>query len=61
MSFFMKVHVQWMIFMKSQIVQKFQKLEILKQRSHFFIHLGKTLYSKVSKCSALGAGHMYKK
>jgi len=35
MSLFMKVHVQWMKLMKSQIVQKFQRFEILKQSSHF--------------------------
>jgi hypothetical protein len=44
MSFSTKVHVQWMNLMKDQIVQKFQRLEILKQRFHFFNHLGKKNY-----------------
>ncbi len=40
---FMKVHVHWMNFMKNQIIQKFQNLEILKeratrQRTHFLNH-----------------------
>jgi hypothetical protein len=57
----MKVHVQWMKLMKSQIVQKFQRFEILKQSSHFFNHLEKKLCSKGSKCLTLGVGHMCKK
>jgi hypothetical protein len=28
----MKVHVHWMNFMKNQIIQNFQSLEILKER-----------------------------
>jgi hypothetical protein len=29
----MKVHVHWMNLMKNQIIQKFQSLEILKERA----------------------------
>jgi hypothetical protein len=32
MALSMKVHVQWMNLMKNQIKQKFQNLEILKER-----------------------------
>ncbi len=40
----MKVHFDWMNMMKNQIIQKFQSLEILKervakQRTHSFNHL----------------------
>jgi hypothetical protein len=40
----MKVHVQWMNLMKNQIIQKFQNIEILKERvarqnTHFLNHL----------------------
>ncbi len=40
MPLFMKVHVHWMNLMKNQIIQKYQSLEILKekasrQRIHF--------------------------
>jgi hypothetical protein len=42
----MKIHVHWINLMKNQIIQKFQSLEILKekvtrQRTHFFNHLTK--------------------
>ncbi len=30
---FMKIHVHWMNLMKNQIVQKFQSLEILKEKA----------------------------
>jgi hypothetical protein len=60
---YMKVHVHWINLMKNQIIQKFQRLEILKekvtkQRIHFFNHLIKTLCSMGSKCLALHASHM---
>jgi hypothetical protein len=40
----MKVRVHWMNLMKNQIIQKFQSLEILKERArgqgiHFLNHL----------------------
>jgi hypothetical protein len=62
----MKVHVHWMNLMKNQIIQKFQSLEILKervarQRIHFLNHLIKKLYLMGSKCLALNVGHMCKK
>jgi hypothetical protein len=39
----MKIHVHWMNLMKNQIIQKFQSLEILKERAigqgiHFLNH-----------------------
>jgi hypothetical protein len=42
----MKVHVHWMKLMKSQIIQKCQIFEILKERvakqkTHFFNHVTK--------------------
>jgi hypothetical protein len=45
----MKVHVHWMKLMKDQIIQKFQRFEILnkkltRQRTHFKNHL-------IKKCS----------
>ncbi len=54
---FMKVHVHWMNLMKNQIIQKFQNLEILKERAarqrvHFLNHLIKKLCSMGSKCLA---------
>jgi hypothetical protein len=59
----MKVHVHWMNLMKNQIIQKFQSLEILKervarQRTHFLNHLIKKLCSMGSKCLTLNVGHM---
>jgi len=53
----MKVHVHWMNLMKNQIIQKFQNLEILKERAarqrvHFLNHLIKKLCSMGSKCLA---------
>jgi hypothetical protein len=59
----MKVYVHWMNLMKNQIIQKFQSLEILKERSarqmaHFKNHLIKKLCSMGSKCLALDASHM---
>ncbi len=59
----MKVHVHWMNLMKNQIIQKFQSLEILKeratrQRTHFVNYLIKKLCSMGSKCLALYASHM---
>jgi len=59
----MKVHVHWMNLMKSQIIQNFQNLEILKERAtrqmtHFLNHVIKKLCSMVSKCLALDASHM---
>ncbi len=59
----MKVHVHWMNLMKNEIIQKFQNLEILKeratrQRMHLKNHLIKKLCSMGSKCLALDAGHM---
>jgi hypothetical protein len=49
--------------MKNEIIQKFQNLEILKeratrQRMHLKNHLIKKLCSMGSKCLALDAGHM---
>jgi len=66
MAPFMKVHVHWMNLMKNQIKQKFQNLEILKERAtrqriHFFNHLIKIICSMGSKCLALNANHMCKK
>jgi hypothetical protein len=60
----MKVHVHWINLMKNQNKQKFQSLEILKergarQRTHFLNHLIKKLCSMVSKCLALDASHMW--
>jgi hypothetical protein len=62
----MKAHVHWMNLMKNQIIQKYQSLEILKeratrQRTHCFNHLTKKLYSMGSKCLALNASHMCRK
>jgi hypothetical protein len=62
----MKVHVHWMNLMKNQIIQKYQKFELLKekasrQRTHFKNHLTKTLCSMGSKCVALDANHMCRK
>ncbi len=59
----MKVHVHWMNLMKNQIIQKFQSLEILKERAirrrtHLKNHLTKKKCSMGSKCLALDAGHM---
>jgi hypothetical protein len=63
MSPSMKIHVHWMNLMKNQIIQKFQSLEILKeratkQRTHFLNHLIKKLCLVGSKCLALDASHM---
>jgi hypothetical protein len=33
MPHFMKVHVHWMNLMKNQIIQEFQNLKILKERT----------------------------
>jgi hypothetical protein len=62
----MKVHVHWMNLMKNQIKQKFQNLEILKeratrQRTHFLNHLIQKLCSMGSKCLTLDASHMCRK
>jgi len=62
----MKVHVHWMNLMKNQIIQKFQSLEILKerairQRTHLKNHLIKKLCSMGSKCLAFNASHMCRK
>jgi hypothetical protein len=62
----MKVHVHWMNLMKNQIIQRFQNLEILKERVtrqkiHLKKHLIKKLCSMSSKCLTLDAGHMCKK
>jgi len=59
----MKVHVHWMNLMKNKIKQKFQNLEILKeraakQRTHFKNHLIKKSCSMSSKCLILDVGHM---
>ncbi len=48
----MKVHVHWMNLMKNQIKQKFQDLEVLKERvarksSHFSNHLIKNNVQRV--------------
>jgi len=58
-----KVHVHWMNLMKKKIIQKFQSLEILKervarQRIHLKNHLIKNLCSMGSKCLALDAGRI---
>ncbi len=34
-----KIHVCWTNLIKNQIIQKFQSLEILKERIHFVNHL----------------------
>jgi hypothetical protein len=52
--------------MKNQIIQKFESLEILKeratrQRTHFKKHLIKKKCSMGSKCLALDVGHMCRK
>jgi hypothetical protein len=52
--------------MKNQIIQKFQSLEILKDKvtrkmTDFKNHLTKQLCSTGSKCIALGVDHMCKK
>jgi hypothetical protein len=52
--------------MKNQIIQKFQSLEILKEKAtrqmiHFLHHLMKKICSMGSKCLALDAGRMCKK
>jgi hypothetical protein len=58
---FMKVRVHWMNLMKNQIIQKFQSLEILKERATWQrIHFLK-LCSMGSKCLALNVGHMSRK
>ncbi len=62
----MKVHVHWMNLMKNQIIQKYQSLEILKEKAsrqmiHFLNNLTKTLCSMGSKCVALGANYMCRK
>jgi hypothetical protein len=62
----MKVHVHWMNLMRNQITQKFQSLEILKervarQRTHFKNHLVKKVCSMGSNCLTLDASHMCKK
>jgi hypothetical protein len=62
----MKLHVHWMSLMKNQIKQKFQSLQILKERvvrqkTHFKNHLIKKSRLMGSKCLALDAGHMCKK
>jgi hypothetical protein len=62
----MTVHVHWMNMMKNQIIQKFQSLEILKERiarqwTHILNHLIKKNSSTGSKCLALNASHMCKK
>jgi hypothetical protein len=59
----MKVHVHWMNLMKNQIIQKFQSLEILKerttrQRTHLKNHLIRILYSIGSNFLALNVSHM---
>jgi len=59
----MKVHVHWMNLMKNQFIQKFQSLEILKekatrQNAHFKNHLIKKKCSMGSKCLAFDVGHM---
>jgi hypothetical protein len=66
MFLFMKVHVHWVKLIKNQIIQKFQSLEILKervitQRTHFLNHLANKLCSMGSKCLASGVGHMCRK
>jgi hypothetical protein len=63
---FMKVHVHWVKLIKNYPIQKFQSLEILKervitQRIQFLNHLTNKLYSMGSKCLALGVGHMCRK
>ncbi len=55
MPFSMKVHVHWMNLIKNQIKQKFQSLEILKERAtrqriHFLNHLIEKLCSMGSNC-----------
>jgi hypothetical protein len=62
----MKIHVQWMNLMENQVIQKFQSLEILKERvtrqkTRLKNHLIKKLCSMGSKCLALDARHMCKK
>jgi hypothetical protein len=62
----MKLHVHYMNMMKNQIIQKFQNLEILKEkvarkRTHFINHLTKKLCSMGSKCLVLAVGHMCRK
>ncbi len=59
----MNVHIHWMNLMKNQIIQKFQNLEILKekaasQNNYFLNHLIKNLCSMGSKCLTLNANHM---
>ncbi len=63
---FMKVYVHWMNLMKNQIIQKFQNLEILKERivrqmTHLKFYLIKKSCSMGSKCLALDASRMCKK
>jgi hypothetical protein len=63
---FMKVHVHWMNWMKNQIIQKCQSLEILKerdarQRIHFKNHLIEKLCSMGSECLTLSVAHRCKK
>jgi hypothetical protein len=53
----MKVHVHWINLMKNQIIQKFQSLEILKerdvrQRVHFFTYLIKKIVFNGFKMSS---------
>jgi hypothetical protein len=62
----MRVDVHWMNLMKNKIIQKFQNLEILKeratrQRTYFKNHLTKKISSMGSKCLSLRVDHMSKK
>jgi hypothetical protein len=66
MPAFMEVHVHWMNLMKNQIIQKFQSLDILKervarQRIPFKNHLINKKCSTSSKCLTLDAGHTHRK
>ncbi len=62
MSPSMKIHVHWVDLMKNQIIQKFQSLEILKERATnqriHFLTIWQKKCSMGSKCLALGASHM---
>jgi hypothetical protein len=63
---FMKVHVYSVNLMKNHIIQKFQSLEILKERVarqkiHLKNYLLKHLCSTGSNFVALGASHMCRK
>jgi hypothetical protein len=62
----MKVHVHYMNLMKNQIIQKFQNLEILKERVvrqmiNFFNHLIKNLCLMGSNYLAFDGFHMCRK